>query len=823
MTDKDSDMAETLPPPPPKIQLPVIEELNLYVNSKIAKIIATAVVVCFITYHGFLHAVDGGDSCQRLLSDGRFQGAHVWQPYGCMLHTYSNTDSRRCMRYVAFLKQDNHMLFVGDSRIRQLYFAMVKQIAVSPPKFPEKPHNDMQYNETNLHLNIKYLWQPYMDQEVDKLFDKLKRSKSLPKLIVMGSATHAIKASNGSATALEEYKRNLTSLSTAMHKIGKRTRLLWMLQDPVAHEKLNPDRAAITNDQLDLYNMAAMEVLYGTNVRLWSSSRLVAQGSISDSSDGLHAGVLAVKYDTQILMNLYCNDHLNFDDGTCCNSREAVTMTQIATFAALCSCPIILIAVAVKQWLCVSHHVGALNTPTPSSNGSSSSQPLMAEAKAAKKKQQPSSQDFLMALGKLGLIMGYFFLCDRTSLFMKENKYFSQLNFWLPLGYVFALGLFFTEDTSQTRLLHRDMTDEWKGWMQLVILIYHMTGASQKLPIYMHIRVLVSAYVFLTGYGHFSYYWNGRDMGIVRYCQVMFRLNFLVVILCLVMNRPYQFYYFVPLISFWYTVMHLTLVLPPRITRPAHANSEASPFNYLYSIIKFVGLGGFITVLYLSEVFFEKIFVMRPWKALFVTTDDDIHEWWFRWQLDRYSLLYGMVFALLYFALTQYSLIDDKSGSNLLGGRLALAVSFVATIFIVSYSSMTFICSTKPDCNEIHPFVAWVPITGYIILRNMIGILRTRYSSFFAWFGRISLELFVCQYHIWLAADTHGVLVLIPSYPVANVLVTSFIFICICHEIHHITNIITPFFVPNDSLRAMRNLSVFAFLLMAIAVHDGVF
>lgn len=46
----------------------------------------------------------------------------------------------------------------------------------------------------------------------------------------------------------------------AMHKIGKRTRLLWMLQDPVAHEKLNPDRAAITNDQLDLYNMAAMEV-----------------------------------------------------------------------------------------------------------------------------------------------------------------------------------------------------------------------------------------------------------------------------------------------------------------------------------------------------------------------------------------------------------------------------------------------------------------------------------------------------------------------------------------------------------------------------------
>lgn len=105
----------------------------------------------------------------------------------------------------------------------------------------------------------------------------------------------------------------------------------------------------------------------------------------------------------------------------------------------------------------------------------------------------------------------------------------------------------------------------------------------------------------------------------------------------------------------------------------------------------------------------------------------------------------------------------------------------------------------------------------------MVGILRTRYSSFFAWFGRISLELFVCQYHVWLAADTHGVLVLIPSYPVANVLVTSFIFICICHELHHITEVLAPFLVPNDSLRAVRNLTVFLFLLMAIGVHDGVF
>lgn len=38
-------------------------------------------------------------------------------------------DSRRCMRYVAFLKQENHMLFIGDSRIRQIFLAMVNQVS----------------------------------------------------------------------------------------------------------------------------------------------------------------------------------------------------------------------------------------------------------------------------------------------------------------------------------------------------------------------------------------------------------------------------------------------------------------------------------------------------------------------------------------------------------------------------------------------------------------------------------------------------------------------------------------------------------------------
>ena len=95
--------------------------------------------------------------------------------------------------------------------------------------------------------------------------------------------------------------------------------------------------------------------------------------------------------------------------------------------------------------------------------------------------------------------------------------------------------------------------------------------------------------------------------------------------------------------------------------------------------------------------------------------------------------------------------------------------------------------------------------------------------SFFAWFGRLNLELFIAQYHIWLSADTHGVLVLIPNYPVVNVLLTSFIFVCACHEIHAITRTLLPYFVPSEPILVIRNVTIFILILVPIGIHDGMF
>ena len=68
-----------------------------------------------------------------------------------------------------------------------------------------------------------------------------------------------------------------------------------------------------------------------------------------------------------------------------------------------------------------------------------------------------SCYTFFFTMTKLGFIMGYFFLCDRANFFMKENKHFTHINFFLPVAYVAALGIFFHDSTEKTGVRSENM------------------------------------------------------------------------------------------------------------------------------------------------------------------------------------------------------------------------------------------------------------------------------------------------------------------------------------------------------------------------------
>ncbi len=78
-------------------------------------------------------------------------------------------------------------------------------------------------------------------------------------------------------------------------------------------------------------------------------------------------------------------------------------------------------------------------------------------------------------------------------------RYFTHLNFWLPVMYILIVGLFFHEEAKQTTLLHRQQTDEWKGNVvkddifKYLMTTYLMTTYLMKT--YLMTTYLISTYL----------------------------------------------------------------------------------------------------------------------------------------------------------------------------------------------------------------------------------------------------------------------------------------------------------------------------------------
>ena len=55
-----------------------------------------------------------------------------------------------------------------------------------------------------------------------------------------------------------------------------------------------------------------------------------------------------------------------------------------------------------------------------------------------------------------------------------------------------------TRKETTDKILNREQTEEWKGWMQVMFVWYHYFKAAET---YNAIRVFIAAYVWMTGFG----------------------------------------------------------------------------------------------------------------------------------------------------------------------------------------------------------------------------------------------------------------------------------------------------------------------------------
>jgi len=376
----------------------------------------------------------------------------------------------------------------------------------------------------------------------------------------------------------------------------------------------------------------------------------------------------------------------------------------------------------------------------------------------------------LSAFAGVGFFMGVSAWCEFGGYWEVTSKAYDRDLF------VFVCGVFFvvsvctirrtelnTKEGHPVPLLSRDQTEEWKGWMQFIFLMYHYFDAKE---IYGPIRVLVSAYAFLTGFGNFIYFYKRKDFSFQRFLFMMWRLNFLTVALMCSMHQPYILYYIVPLHTFYFCVTYAIMGVAKSWN---HDRSLLSlKLMIAYGIIWFIWDGP------ICEDIFDWIFF--PLKPI-LAQHGSLHEWHFRSYLDHYSTLFGILVAANLDQWTEFIHFAERQKRS---HEIAMKGVVLFLLGLVFYGWFTHILMlpSRFDYNKYHPYFVAVPLITYIYVRNLTPTLRSYHSELCRWFGTLTLETYLMQYHMFLSNNTRSLLAVIPGYTLTNLAIT-FSVLCI--------------------------------------------
>ena len=713
-----------------------------------------------------------------------------------MLHRYKAQDIQKCL-------QDQQIIYAGDSSIRQLFWATARKVdpdGAYQEKHLAQKHGDLSFEKDG--INLEFIWDPYLNTSalqaqlqstaVSMPSDPNKTTTAI--VLIGGGLWHARYLDEDYLQDFEQAIEDVTSFTNQRHihiplKTGA-LRILAPIQVPWYDSLSEERRETITPARVKAMNEHLLQLSLQRGIPIaWAFSLMSYQQQRAYDVSGLHVVEDVAERMVDVLLNMRCNTILMERqsypmDKTCCAAYPKMQWTQTLLLWWLMELGILLVLNPCRV-RGLSSRIAAFLPPRRVMN----------------------------AMGILSTTLCYCYYADRTQLWNKAQKQFEYREFTALYTAAAVVGLLSIRGTKplqssekilsptktvEQAFLSRDQTDEWKGWMQILILVYHYTGGSRILPIYEIVRLLVASYLYMTGFGHAIFFAKKADYSLRRSTFVLLRLNLLSVLLSFVMNTDYLFYYFAPLTSCWYIITYLTMCVK-------HQRNHSLGFV----IAKIFVSAAVVNTLIRSRRLFEDLFkILERCCAIHW----NLSEWRFRLQLDSYIVFIGMLSGIMFIRIKevrQSNNDDDFDRFSTLVRKhfpkLRFATLISALVSIPAFYLFARHANNKYAYNAYVPYLSTYPILSFVILRNYLSTLRNFHSTAFAWIGKISLETFTLQFHIWLAADTKGLLStgLLTQWGgrYAEFVVLSIIFLWISKHVSTATQTITNWIVDPSAIK----------------------
>lgn len=277
---------------------------------------------------------------------------------------------------------------------------------------------------------------------------------------------------------------------------------------------------------------------------------------------------------------------------------------------------------------------------------------------------------------------------------------------------------------------------------------------------------------------------------------MLFRLNFLVLIVTVVTNNQYMLYYICAMHTFWFLSVYA-------IMRPYNHLNE----NRQFMILKFIIYALVVFVIYdlgAADIAFT------PFRFI-LGFNGSLHEWKFRSGLDHYATFFGMICAYNHPNFERFLAHMERDAQTarerLIKNCMRIGIGMILLFTTILWYYFVYSLG-KYDYNKLHPYTSIIPILTYIYFRNIVPFFRSKHASLFSWLGKITLETYIAQLHIYMQGNAKELIVYLQDYPLLNFVIATLIYLFMSYVLFNITGTVSGYLLPRDMTLLLKRVGV---------------